>query len=155
MESEREEADSRQNETEEEDSIIHRHREFEVPLPKQYRNGVSVLDMLDRSHQMMKHEFEAEPSRPTSKSLKVDKMIGKFSESTLFFIFYYQQGTYSQILAAEELKKKNWTYHAKFQTWFRECEVVGQSDVQRTPEKLYFDFSPDWTTKRVKRNSRQ
>lgn len=32
----------------------------------------------------------------------------KFDTDTLFFIFYYQQGTYQQYLAARELKKQSW-----------------------------------------------
>lgn len=37
----------------------------------------------------------------------------KFDTDTLFFIFYYQQGTYQQYLAARELKKQSWRYHKK------------------------------------------
>ena len=155
MESEKEDNESKPNDTEEEEQTQQQPREFKAPQPKPYKNGVSVLDMLDRSYKMMKYEFESDPCSPRCKNLKVDKMIGKFSESTLFFIFYYQQGTYNQILAAEELKKKNWSYNTKFQTWFRDSEVVDKSTVHRPVEKLYFDFGPDWTTKRVKINSRQ
>lgn len=37
----------------------------------------------------------------------------KFNPDTLFFIFYYQQGTYQQYLAAKELKKQSWRFHKK------------------------------------------
>ena len=37
----------------------------------------------------------------------------KFDTDTLFFIFYYQQGTYQQYLAARELKNRSWRYHKK------------------------------------------
>ncbi|KAI8828127.1 hypothetical protein BC829DRAFT_412294, partial [Chytridium lagenaria] len=40
-----------------------------------------------------------------------------FDLDTLFFIFYYQQGTYQQYLAARELKKHAWRFHKKYQTW--------------------------------------
>lgn len=43
----------------------------------------------------------------------------KFDEDTLFYIFYYQQGTYHQFLAARELKKQSWRFHKQFLTWFR------------------------------------
>ena len=36
-----------------------------------------------------------------------------------FFIFYQQQGTYQQYLAARELKKQSWRYHKKYLTWFQ------------------------------------
>lgn len=32
----------------------------------------------------------------------------KFDTDALFFVFYYQQGTYQQYLAAKELKKQSW-----------------------------------------------
>ena len=37
----------------------------------------------------------------------------KLDTDTLFFIFYYHQGTYQQFLAARELKKRSWRYHKK------------------------------------------
>lgn len=46
----------------------------------------------------------------------------KFDLETLFFAFYYQQGTYQQYLAAVELKKKNWKFVKKFETWFKKVE---------------------------------
>lgn len=37
----------------------------------------------------------------------------KFEADTLFFIFYYQQGSYQQYLASRELKKQSWRFHKK------------------------------------------
>ena len=47
---------------------------------------------------------------------------GKFDLETLFFTFYYQQGTIQQYFAAVELKKKNWMFHKKYQTWFKKLD---------------------------------
>ena len=44
---------------------------------------------------------------------------------TLFFAFYYQQGTYNQYKAAVELKKKNWKFNKKFETWFKKADASG------------------------------
>lgn len=41
---------------------------------------------------------------------------------TLFFIFYYQPGTYQQYVAARELKKQSWRFHKKYSTWFQRHE---------------------------------
>ena len=41
---------------------------------------------------------------------------------TLLFIFYYQQGTYQQYLAARELKKQAWRFHKRYLTWFQRHE---------------------------------
>lgn len=46
-------------------------------------------------------------------------MFDKLNTDTLFLIFYYQQGTYQQYLAARELKKQSWRYHKKYMTWFQ------------------------------------
>lgn len=43
----------------------------------------------------------------------------RFDLETLFFAFYYQQGTHQQYMAAVELKKKNWKFNKKFVTWFK------------------------------------
>ncbi len=46
----------------------------------------------------------------------------KFDPDTLFWIFYYQQGTLQQYLAAKELKKQAWRFHKKYLTWFQRHE---------------------------------
>ena len=51
----------------------------------------------------------------------------RFDLETLFFAFYYQQGTYQQYLAAVELKKKNWKFVKKFETWFKKVESGSES----------------------------
>ena len=51
-------------------------------------------------------DFSEKYNIPKSPSLNVPKLVNKFGDSTLFFIFYYQQGTSSQVFAAEELTKR-------------------------------------------------
>lgn len=46
-------------------------------------------------------------------------MFEKLNTDTLFLIFYYQQGTFQQYLAARELKRQSWRYHKKYMTWFQ------------------------------------
>ena len=38
------------------------------------------------------------------------EIFSTFNTDTLYFIFYYQQATYQQYLAAKELKKQSWRY---------------------------------------------
>ena len=69
----------------------------------------------------------------------------KFDTDTLFFIFYYQQGTYQQYLAARELKKQTWAYHKKYMTWFKrheEPKVTTEEYEQGT--YVYFDYETGW-----------
>lgn len=48
-----------------------------------------------------------------------------FDLETLFFAFYYQQETYQQYLAAVELKKENWLFNKRFETWFKKVDGSG------------------------------
>jgi hypothetical protein len=66
----------------------------------------------------------------------------KFDPDTLFFIFYYQQGTYQQYLAARELKRQGWRFHKKYLTWFQRHEdpKVSTSDYE-TGTFVYFDYA--------------
>jgi len=69
----------------------------------------------------------------------------KMDVDTLFFIFYYQQGTYQQYLAGKELKKQAWRYHKKYLTWFQRHD---QPQITTTEYELgtyvYFDYETDW-----------
>ena len=64
---------------------------------------------------------------------------------TLFFIFYFQQGTPHQYLAARELKKQSWRYHKNFLTWFqRHDDPKLTSDEYETGTYVYFDYESGW-----------
>lgn len=52
--------------------------------------------------------FVEKYNMPKYPALNTAELISKFSDNTLFFIFYYQQDTFSQLLAAEELEKRKW-----------------------------------------------
>ncbi|KAI8388027.1 Not1 N-terminal domain, CCR4-Not complex component-domain-containing protein [Radiomyces spectabilis] len=69
----------------------------------------------------------------------------KFDMDALFFIFYYQQGTYQQYLAAKELKKQSWRFHKKYLTWFQrheEPKIITEEYEQGT--YIYFDYEGAW-----------
>lgn len=66
----------------------------------------------------------------------------QFDPDTLFFIFYYQQGTYQQYLAARELKRQGWRFHKKYLTWFqRHDEPKLSTDEYETGTFIYFDYA--------------
>merc|ERR1719453_879309 len=72
-------------------------------------------------------------------------MFEKLDIDTLFFIFYYQQGTYQQYLAARELKKQSWRYHKKYMTWFqRHEEPKATTDAFEQGTYVYFDYETGW-----------
>ncbi|KAJ3300763.1 general negative regulator of transcription subunit 5 [Borealophlyctis nickersoniae] len=69
----------------------------------------------------------------------------KFDIDTLFFIFYYQQGTYQQYLAARELKRQSWRFHKKYLTWFqRHEEPKSITDEYEQGTYIYFDYEGAW-----------
>lgn len=46
----------------------------------------------------------------------------RLSTETLFFIFYYMEGSKAQYLAAKALKKQSWRFHTKYMMWFQRHE---------------------------------
>lgn len=46
----------------------------------------------------------------------------RLSPETLFFVFYYMEGTKAQYLAAKALKKQSWRFHTKYMMWFQRHE---------------------------------
>jgi len=88
--------------------------------------------------------FKKSPEQfPTVPMLISPDLLSKFEDDTLFFMFYYQQGTYEQFLAVQELKRRGWIYHIKYMTWFRKYEnpKTGKSDEKTY---LYFDYESGW-----------
>lgn len=64
---------------------------------------------------------------------------------TLFYIFYFRQGTYQQYLAGKELKRQSWRFHKKFMTWFqRHDEPVSITEEYEEGAYIYFDYEQDW-----------
>lgn len=65
----------------------------------------------------------------------------RLSVETLFFIFYYMEGTKAQYLAAKALKKQSWRFHTKYMMWFQrheEPKTITEDYEQGT--YIYFDY---------------
>ncbi|KMZ81028.1 hypothetical protein PVIIG_04546 [Plasmodium vivax India VII] len=75
------------------------------------------------------------------------QLFEKLPLDTLFFIFYYQPGTYQQHLAAKELKKRSWKYHKKYTTWFLPCDNNTRMLNDKTEQGTYlsFDYESTWS----------
>lgn len=72
----------------------------------------------------------------------------KLSVETLFFIFYYMEGTKAQYLAAKSLKKQAWRFHTKYMMWFQrheEPKLITDEFEQGT--YIFFDFEK-WSQRR-------
>lgn len=84
------------------------------------------------------------PNRPPA-HFNQPSFYATMDTDTLLFIFYYQQGTYQQYLAARELKKQAWRFHKKYLTWFQrheEPKIITDEYEQGT--YVYFDFEAGW-----------
>ncbi|KAF8939639.1 Not1 N-terminal domain, CCR4-Not complex component-domain-containing protein [Dissophora ornata] len=124
--------------------------------------GFFVHQMLEASYQFMPEAADTErpkyytpknpyptpsyyPQTPPQGLFENPAMFEKFDIDTLFFIFYYQQGTYQQYLAARELKKQSWRFHKKYLTWFqRHEEPKAITDDYEQGTYIYFDYEGAW-----------
>ncbi|KAL7028698.1 hypothetical protein ACKWTF_005960 [Chironomus riparius] len=65
----------------------------------------------------------------------------RLATETLFFVFYYMEGTKAQYLAAKALKKQSWRFHTKYMMWFQrheEPKIINEEFEQGT--YIYFDY---------------
>ncbi|ORZ41354.1 Not1 N-terminal domain, CCR4-Not complex component-domain-containing protein, partial [Catenaria anguillulae PL171] len=64
---------------------------------------------------------------------------------TLFYVFYYRQGTLAQYLAARELKRQSWRFHKRYQTWFQRHEEPREITAEyEAGAYIYFDWEVGW-----------
>jgi len=80
------------------------------------------------------------PQMPLPGSDSLDFFL-RLTTETLFFIFYYMEGTKAQYLAAKALKKQSWRFHTKYLMWFQRHEeptFINEDYEQGT--YVYFDF---------------
>mmetsp|Transcript_89780 Transcript_89780/g.187599 ORF Transcript_89780/g.187599 Transcript_89780/m.187599 type:complete len:870 (-) Transcript_89780:609-3218(-) len=97
------------------------------------------------------HQDMGRPIYPTVplRNFEAPEAFEKYDLDLLFFVFYFQIGTYQQHLAAKELKKLAWRFHTKYHTWFQRHEEPKQTapDFERGTY-VYFD-KESWC-KRIK-----
>jgi len=125
-----------------------------VPLSKHHQFQYS---MLEAACQHLPHPSDSErlrpylprnpcntpphyPQVPPQGNDTID-FFTKLSTETLFFVFYYMEGTKAQYLAAKALKKQSWRFHTKYMMWFQrheEPKVVTDEYEQGT--YIYFDY---------------
>ncbi|KAF9151479.1 proteinral negative regulator of transcription subunit 5 [Linnemannia schmuckeri] len=124
--------------------------------------GFFAIQMLETSFQFLPEAADTErpkyyapknpyptpsyyPQMPPPALFETSATFEKFDIDTLFFIFYYQQGTYQQYLAARELKKQSWRFHKKYLTWFqRHEEPKAITDDYEQGTYIYFDYEGAW-----------
>lgn len=69
----------------------------------------------------------------------------KVENDTLFYAFYYKQGTHQQYLAAKALKDQAWRFHKQYQTWFqRHEEPKNITEEFEQGTYRFFDYESTW-----------
>lgn len=78
-------------------------------------------------------------------TLEDARLYSRVDTDTLFYVFYYRQGTYQQYLAAKALKNQSWRFHKQYQTWFQrheEPKTITEEFEQGTYR--FFDYESTW-----------
>jgi CCR4-NOT transcription complex subunit 3 len=73
------------------------------------------------------------------------RLYSKTDTDTLFYSFYYKQGSYQQYAAAKALKTQSWRFHKQYQTWFQRHEEP--KDITEDYEQgtyRFFDYESTW-----------
>ncbi|KAL9054141.1 MAG: hypothetical protein Q9162_004324 [Coniocarpon cinnabarinum] len=73
------------------------------------------------------------------------RLYERIDTDSLFYSFYYRQGSYQQYLAAKALKANSWRFHKQYQTWFQrheEPKTITEDYEQGTYR--FFDYESTW-----------
>lgn len=73
------------------------------------------------------------------------RLYSRIDTDSLFYGFYYRQGTYQQYLAAKALKSQSWRFHKQYQTWFqRHEEPKNITEEFEQGTYRFFDYESTW-----------
>jgi CCR4-NOT transcription complex subunit 3 len=89
------------------------------------------------------------PQFPMTRLLQPE-FFKKLDESTLFYIFFNYRGKAKQFWAAEELKRREWRFHRKYETWFHRLSEPSEKTADYEVGKFeYFDHETreGWCTR--------
>ncbi|KAA0172673.1 hypothetical protein FNF27_05897 [Cafeteria roenbergensis] len=69
----------------------------------------------------------------------------RLKADTLFFAFYFMQGTHQQSLAARQLLQRSWRLHSDYGAWFQRFSGERtKTDTAEIGACKYFDFESTW-----------
>jgi CCR4-NOT transcriptional regulation complex NOT5 subunit len=107
----------------------------------------SAIDAEQPRYYKPKYRFNT-PSHYPQEPLPIfddPRLFTRVDPDTLFYVFYYKQGTYQQYLAAKSLKDQSWRFHKQYQTWFQrheEPKTITEEFEQGTYR--FFDYESTW-----------
>jgi len=103
-----------------------------------------------RPHGMTRNAVPIAPYHHHQPPANIDSLefFQRLSTETLFFIFYYQEGTRAQYLAAKALKKQSWRFHTRHMMWFQRHEEPKRiTDEYEEGTYIFFDYEK-WSQRR-------
>ncbi|KAI3326061.1 Not1 N-terminal domain, CCR4-Not complex component-domain-containing protein [Xylariaceae sp. AK1471] len=94
------------------------------------------------------HSASGYPQEPLA-ILDDPRLYSRIEPDTLFYVFYYKQGSYQQYLAAKALKDQSWRFHKQYQTWFqRHEEPKNITEEFEQGTYRFFDYESTWMNRR-------
>jgi CCR4-NOT transcription complex subunit 3 len=126
-------------------------------------NSAAALRMLESSRATVPDYLDTEPPRkynpdtfvmPTASQFPLEplpifddpRLYSRIDSDTLFYVFYYKQGTQQQFLAAKALKDQSWRFHKQYQTWFqRHEEPKSITEEYEQGTYRFFDYESTWS----------
>ncbi|KAK4983432.1 general negative regulator of transcription subunit 5 [Elasticomyces elasticus] len=115
-------------------------------------NAPGPLDIEKPDHYMPQNPYAFTPDHYPKDPLPIfddSRLYSRIDTDTLFYAFYYRQGTYQQYLAAKALKGQSWRFHKQYQTWFQrheEPKTITEEYEQGTYR--FFDYESTWMNRR-------
>lgn len=121
------------------------------------------LSTPEKLSEMIWSPFDDTPARPAILPHKipdcyqvhnvapVEQKLPNFSDETLMMMFYMNPGDVQQMIAAEELRNRNWRFHKKLGVWLTKDEMMQPVQVGQGVERGYyivFDHKA-WVRERV------
>jgi CCR4-NOT transcription complex subunit 3 len=106
------------------------------------------LDAEKPNHYQPQNPYAYTPAHYPQEPLPIfddPRLYSRIDTDSLFYAFYYRQGTYQQYLAAKALKSQSWRFHKQYQTWFqRHEEPKNITEEFEQGTYRFFDYESTW-----------
>ena len=122
---------------------------LDVPMLNASRLSCPIpLDAEKPNHYKPSNPWAYTPSHYPQEPLGIfddPRLYSRIDTDSLFYAFYYRQGTYQQYLAAKALKSQSWRFHKQYQTWFqRHEEPKTITEEFELGTYRFFDYESTW-----------
>ena len=106
------------------------------------------MDVEKPNHYQPQNRYPYTPAHYPQEPLGIfddPRLYSRIDTDSLFYAFYYRQGTYQQYLAAKALKSQSWRFHKQYQTWFqRHEEPKNITEEFEQGTYRFFDYESTW-----------